>query len=84
MKGKIKDLQAMSIPCAFCYVAPWSSGLVFNGDTRMTNIMTTMAEKLVAAIGEEDNQSSGKEIILGHLPGPLLDLNPQTLQSVVI
>lgn len=83
-EGKIKDLQVTGIPCAFCYVAPWSDGLVFNGDKRMTNIITTMAEKLVAAIGEEDDQSSGKEIILRHLPGPLLDLNLRTLQSVVI
>jgi len=42
----------------------------------MTNVVTTIAEKLVAPIGEEDNQSSGK-INLRHLSGPFLDLNMQ-------
>lgn len=37
--------------------------------------MADMAEQLMAAIGEKEDQSSGKEIILGPLPGPLLDLN---------
>ena len=45
----------------FCFVAPWSGGLVFNGDTRFTNVMANMAEKLMAAIGEKEDQSSGKE-----------------------
>ena len=38
----------------------------------------------MAAIGEKEDQSNGKEIILGPLPGPLLDLNLWTLQSIVI
>ena len=84
VKGKMKDLQAMGLPCAFCFVAPWSGGLVFNGDARFTNVMADMAEKLMAAIGEKEDQCSGKEIILGPLPGPLLDLNLRTLQSIVI
>ena len=71
-------------PCAFCFVAPWSGGLVFNSDARFTNVMADMAEKLRAAIGEKEDQSSGKEIILGPLPGPPLDLKLRTLQSIVI
>ena len=61
-------------------MAPWSGGLVFNGDARFTNVMADMAEQLMAAIGEKE---SGKEIILGPVPGPLLDLNLRTLQVIV-
>ena len=84
VKKKMKDLQAMGLPCAFVFVAPWSGGLVFNDDARFTNVMADMPEKFMAAIGEKEDQSSGKEIILGPLPGPLLDLNMWTLQSIVI
>ena len=45
--------------------------------------MAGMAEQLMAAIGEKEDQSSGKEIILGPLPEPLLDLNLRTLQVIV-
>ena len=76
VKGKMKDLQAFGHSLCILlrgimerWVA-WS----FNGDTRMTNVVNTIAEKFVAPIGEEDNQSSGN-INLRHLPGPLLDLN---------
>ena len=79
----MKDLQAFGLPCASCYVAPWSGGLVFNGDARFTNVMADMAEQLMAAIGEKEDQSSRKEIILGPVPGPLLDLNLRTLQVIV-
>ena len=75
MKGKMKGLQALGLPCAFCYVAPWSGGLVFNGNARFTNVMADMAEQLMAANGEKEDQSSGKEIILG--------LNLRTLQIIV-
>ena len=54
--------RRLSFACAFCYVALWSGGLVFNGDARMTSVMTAMAETLMAATGEEEGQSSGKEI----------------------
>ena len=64
-------------------MAPCSGGLVFNGDAKFTNVMADMAEQLMAAIGEKEDQSSGKEIILGPLPGPLLDLNLWTLQVIV-
>ena len=80
----MKDLQAVGLPCAFVFVAPWSGSLVFNDDARFTNVMADTPEKLMAATGEKEDQSSGKEIILGPLPRPLLDLNMQTLQLIVI
>ena len=80
----MKDLQAVGLPCAFVFVAPWSGSLVFNDDARFTNVMADTPEKLMAATGEKEDQSSGKEIILGPLPRPLLDLNMRTLQLIVI
>ena len=44
---KMEDLTNMGIPCAFCYVAPCSGGLIFTGDPRMTDIITTDVEKLL-------------------------------------
>jgi len=59
----------MGISCAFRYVAPWSGGLMFTGDPRMTNI-TEGAKKLIDALESSEEQSSNTIIHLAPLPCP--------------
>ena len=85
IKEKMEDLTKMGIPCVFCYVAPWSGGLMFTGDPRMMEILTLDAEKLMEALDSsaEQEQSSNTMIVicLPHLPGPLQDLNARTFRD---
>ena len=67
----------------FCYVAPWSGGLLFTGDLRMTDIITTDAEKLLQALDSPEEQPCNTTVHLPHLLGPLHNLNARTLQTVV-
>ena len=80
-----EDLTKMGIPCVFCYVAPWSGGLMFTGGPRMMEILTLDAEKLMEALDSsaEQEQSSNTMIVicLPHLPGPLQDLNARTFRD---